>query len=167
MICRRSANRRRQAFGSSEAEWTNHTGLDILQSMRSVPKGFVASKSKPAIQKPVSFEGSSLKDLRDFPKGAKEDCGYQLEKVQLGEQPDDFKPMPAIGPGVEEIRVKEVDGIYRVIYVARYEESVYVLHAFQKKTEQTPAKDIELARERFKNVTARRAVAAKQRKGSQ
>jgi phage-related protein len=119
----------------------------------------------PPPRKPIEFRGSSLKDLRDFPKEVRADCGYQLYKVQIGEQPDDFKPMPSIGKGVEEIRVKDEDGIYRVVYTARFEEAVYVLHAFRKKTEQTSTKDAELATKRFKQLVNERAAAAKPQKG--
>jgi phage-related protein len=69
--------------------------------------------------RPLRFLGDSLKCLRDFPEGARHDAGYQLDKVQRGDQPDDFKPMPAIGKGVEEIRVSDSSGAYRVIYLAR------------------------------------------------
>jgi len=75
--------------------------------------------------------------------------GYQLDKVQRGDQPDDFKPMSVIGKGVEEIRVSEPSGAYRVIYVAWRVEAVYVLHAFQKKTQATQKKDLEIARQRL------------------
>ena len=83
--------------------------------------------------KPVRFLGDSLKCLRDFPEDARHDAGYQLDKVQRGEQPDDFKPMRSIGKGVEEIRVRDHTGAYRLIYIARLAEAVYVLHAFPKK----------------------------------
>ena len=73
----------------------------------------------------------------------------QLDKVQRGEQPDDFKPMPSIGKGVEEIRIWEESGTYRVIYTARLADAVYVLHAFQKKTQTTAKRDIDLAKARF------------------
>ncbi|HYE35351.1 type II toxin-antitoxin system RelE/ParE family toxin [Methylocaldum sp.] len=99
--------------------------------------------------KPLRFLGDSLKCLRDFPEDAKHDAGYQLDKVQRGEQPDDFKPMPSIGKGVEEIRVWDDSGTYRVIYTARLADAVYVLHAFQKKTQATPKRDIETAKERY------------------
>lgn len=99
--------------------------------------------------KPVCFLGDSLRRLRDFPEDARHDAGYQLEKVQRGEQPDDFKPMPAIGKGVEEIRVMDESGAYRVIYVARHADAIYVLHAFQKKTQSTSRRDLEIARKRF------------------
>lgn len=100
--------------------------------------------------RPVCFLGDSLKCIRDFPDDARHDLGYQLDKVQRGDQPEDFKPMPGIGKGVEEIRVSEPSGAYRVIYVARRAEAVYVLHAFQKKTQATPKKDLEVARHRFR-----------------
>ena len=73
-------------------------------------------------------------------------------KVQRGEQPDDFKPMPAIGKGVEEIHVSDSSGAYRVIYLARPAEAVYVLHAFHKKTQTTPRKDLEIAKGRFRQL---------------
>jgi len=76
--------------------------------------------------------------------------GYQLDQVQRGNQPEDFKPIPSIGKGVEEIRVSEPSGANRVLYVARRAEAVYVLHAFQKKTQATPKKDLEVARHRFR-----------------
>lgn len=99
--------------------------------------------------KPVLFLGDSLKCLREFPEDARQDAGYQLDKVQHGEQPDDFKPMPSIGKGVEEIRVWDDSGTYRVVYTARVADAVYVLHAFQKKTQTTARRDIDTAKERF------------------
>ena len=99
--------------------------------------------------KPIEFLGDSLRSLREFPDDAKRDAGYQLDRVQHGLQPDDFKPMPTIGKGVEEIRVRDDSGTYRVIYTARLADAVYVLHAFQKKTQATSKRDIELAKQRF------------------
>jgi phage-related protein len=106
--------------------------------------------------KPLRFVGDSLRRLREFPKEAKQDAGYQLEQVQRGIQPADFKPMPSIGKGVDEIRVWDDTGTYRVIYTARLADAVYVLHAFQKKTQATPRQDIELAKERFAQLTRER-----------
>ncbi|EXI83353.1 MAG: Phage-related protein [Candidatus Accumulibacter appositus] len=103
--------------------------------------------------KPLRFLGDSLKCLRDFPEDARHDAGYQLDKVQRGEQADDFKPMPSIGRGVEEIRVWDDSGSYRVIYTARLADAVVVLHAFQKKTQATAKRDVELARRRFGELT--------------
>jgi phage-related protein len=99
--------------------------------------------------KPIRFLGDSLKALRAFPTDARQNAGYQLEKVQNGKAADDFKPMPAIGKGVEEIRVWDESGTYRVIYTARLKEAVYVLHAFQKKTQATTKRAIDTAKRRF------------------
>lgn len=107
--------------------------------------------------KPVRFLGDSLERLREFPEDARNNAGYQLEQVQRGKQPDDFKPMPSIGKGVEEIRVRDDSGIYRVIYTARFADAVYVLHAFQKKTQATSKRDIATARERFAQLRRERA----------
>ncbi|MGB9092793.1 MAG: type II toxin-antitoxin system RelE/ParE family toxin, partial [Gallionella sp.] len=99
--------------------------------------------------KPVRFLGDSLKRLREFPEVAKQDTCYQLDKVQKGQQPDDYKPMPSIGKGVEEIRVRDETGIYCAIYSVRLADAVYALHAFQKKTQTTPKPDIDIAKERY------------------
>ncbi|MDQ7761382.1 type II toxin-antitoxin system RelE/ParE family toxin [Xanthomonas sontii] len=99
--------------------------------------------------KPIEFLGDSLRNLRDFPDDAKREAGYQLDRVQHGLQPDDFKPMPTIGQGVEEIRIRDNNGAYRVIYTARLADAIYVLHAFQKKTQATSKQDIDLAKQRF------------------
>ena len=90
-----------------------------------------------------------MKRLREFPEDVRHDAGYQLDKVQRGLQPDDFKPMPTIGKGVEEIRLWDDSGTFRVIYTARLKEMVVVLHAFQKKTQATSRRDVELARHRW------------------
>ncbi len=64
--------------------------------------------------------------------------------------PDDCKPMPTIGPGAAEIRIRDASGAFRVVYVARFKDAVYVLHAFQKKSQKTSREDIALARQRYK-----------------
>jgi phage-related protein len=102
--------------------------------------------------KSIRFLGDSLKRLREFPDDARQDAGYQLDKVQRGEQPDDFKPMPSIGQGVEEIRIWDEAGTFRVIYAARIDDTIFVLHAFQKKTQTTSKRDIELARARWSQL---------------
>ena len=103
--------------------------------------------------KTLRFLGDSLKCLRQFPEDARHDAGYQLDKVQRGEQPADFKPMPSIGKGVEELRVWDDSGTYRVVYAARLADAVYVLHAFQKKTQATSKRDVELAKKRYTELT--------------
>lgn len=99
--------------------------------------------------KPITFLGDSLKCLREFPDDARQDAGRQLDRVQRGMQPSDFKPMPSIGKGVEEIRIWDESGTFRVIYTARLADAVYVLHAFQKKTQGTSKRDVEMAKARF------------------
>ena len=100
--------------------------------------------------KPISFVGDSLAQLRDFPDDARSQAGHQLYEVQNGREPDDWKPMKTIGPGVREIRIREKSEAFRVIYLATLPDAVLVLHAFQKKTKATPRKDIELAASRLR-----------------
>ena len=102
--------------------------------------------------KPVVFLGDSLDRLRDFPERPRRDAGFQLERVQRGHEPDDWKPMTSVGPGVREIRVRDATGAFRIIYVASFAEAVFVLHAFQKKTQQTSMRDIALAQVRLKQL---------------
>ncbi|MDE2386038.1 MAG: type II toxin-antitoxin system RelE/ParE family toxin [Alphaproteobacteria bacterium] len=102
--------------------------------------------------KPIVFLGDSRKRLKDFPDAARIDAGRALERVQRGLEPYDWKPMKGIGRGVREIRVRERSGAYRVIYVASVGEAVFVLHAFQKKTQKTAALDLEVARLRYKLI---------------
>lgn len=104
---------------------------------------------KPHNQKEIEWLGSSLEDLRDFPKSAMQRAGYQLELLQEGDDPDDWKPMKTVGPGVREIRIKCDDGAFRVFYVVNRPEALYVLHAFRKTTEKTEKRDIDLAKARF------------------
>jgi phage-related protein len=83
--------------------------------------------------KPIVFLGDSLDCLRAFPDGPRRECGYQLDRVQRGLDPDDWKPMKTVGPGVREIRVRDEAGAFRVVYVASFAEAVHVLHASTRK----------------------------------
>lgn len=105
--------------------------------------------------KDIEFLGQSLANLKAFSNEGRRNAGHQLDRVQRGLDPNDWKPMNSIGSGVKEIRVKDADEIYRVIYVAKFAEAVYVLHAFQKKTQKTPTRDIELARQAYRNIVNR------------
>ena len=105
--------------------------------------------------KPIEFLADSLDVLRSFPQTAKRDVGFQLDRVQHGLDPDDSKPMNAIGAGVYEIRIRDISGIFRVIYVAKFKEAVFVLHCFQKKSEKTAKPDIDLAKSRLKALIRR------------
>jgi phage-related protein len=102
--------------------------------------------------KPIEFRGSSLDDLRAFPMAARREAGYQLDRVQNGQEPDDWKPMNTVGQGVREIRIRDAAGTFRVIYVAKFADAVYVLHCFQKKTEKTSKADVDLATKRYRDL---------------
>lgn len=102
--------------------------------------------------KPIEFRGSSLDDLRAFPLAARREAGYQLDKVQIGLEPDDWKPMSSVGSGVKEIRIREPAGAFRVIYVAKFADVIYVLHCFQKKSEKTGKTDLDLATKRYRDL---------------
>jgi len=101
--------------------------------------------------KSLEFVGSSLDDLRAFPAEARRAAGFELGFVQRGLDPSDWKPMSEVGAGVREIRI-HVLGEWRVLYLAKLVEAVYVLHAFQKKTQKTRKEDIELARKRYRQI---------------
>lgn len=102
--------------------------------------------------KPLKFVDSSYKDLREMPADVRHALGVELMTVQYGGEPSDFKPMPSVGAGAYEIRYRDANGAFRVIYVAKLAEAVYVLHAFQKKTQKTPKPDIDLAANRYKKL---------------
>jgi phage-related protein len=95
-------------------------------------------------RKPVEFRGSALDDLRALPQAARREAGHQLDQVQHGREPDDWKPMNTVGRGVREIRIRDAAGAFRVLYVAKF-DAVYVLHCFQKKTQKTSKADLNLA----------------------
>lgn len=99
----------------------------------------------------LRFIGSSLDDLRDFPDEARRAAGFELRAIQNGLEPSDWKPMPAVGLGVREIRI-HVLGEWRVIYTATFRDAVYVLHSFRKKTRKTSRQDIDVARQRYKQM---------------
>ena len=105
--------------------------------------------------KPIIFLGDSRERLRGFPEGARQQAGFQLDRLQRGLDPDDFKPMKTVGKGVEEIRVRDATGAYRVIYLARMKEGVYVLHAFKKTSRRTSKADIKLAEARLADLQRR------------
>ena len=102
--------------------------------------------------KDIEFLGDSLKRIREFPDDVRREAGYQLGRVQQGMQPNDFRPMPAVGQGVEEIRIHEESGAFRVFYIAKLRDMIYVLHAFQKKSRATPRQEIDIARKRYNTL---------------
>jgi phage-related protein len=106
--------------------------------------------------KPIEFLGTALSDLRAFPLVARRDAGHQLDQVQRGREPDDWKPMETVGAGAKEIRIRDVTGAFRVIYVAKFAEAVYVMHCFQKKTAKTSKADLDLAAKRYRELVKER-----------
>ncbi len=105
--------------------------------------------------KPILWLGDSRERLRRFPQAARREIGYQLSLIQAGRPASDWKPIPVVGAGVIEIRV-HADGEYRVFYVAKFEDAVYVLHVFAKKTRKAPLLDIELGKKRYRELLERR-----------
>jgi phage-related protein len=108
------------------------------------------------MEKPIDWRGSSLDDLREFPEAARRVAGYESRKLQRGELPDDWRPFPKVGSGVNEIRIDSPDGGFRVMYVAKFQEAIYVLHSFQKSTRKTARSDVEIAKTRYRAVVAER-----------
>jgi phage-related protein len=108
------------------------------------------------MDKPIDWRGSSLDDLREFPEAARKQAGFDLRKLQRGETPDDWRPFPEVGPSVNEIRIDCADGWFRVMYVAKFAEAIYVLHSFQKATRKTSKKDVEIAETRYRALVRER-----------
>lgn len=104
-------------------------------------------------EKPIYWVGTSYQDLLSFSVAAKQQAGYQLHRIQNGLEPDNWKPLSTIGAGVKEIRIKEKEGIYRIIYVAKLKNRIYVLHAFQKKTQKIRKQDIDIAKVRYSAIS--------------
>jgi phage-related protein len=102
----------------------------------------------------LRFLGTAREDLSAFPKAARSRAGHELFMVQVSREPDDWKPMGTVGPGACEIRVRDWEGAFRVVYVARFRKAVYVLHAFQKKSQKTSRRDVEVARARYRDAKA-------------
>jgi phage-related protein len=99
----------------------------------------------------INWLGNSRDEIRDFPEEARRKAGVQLRAIQRGKEPTDFKPMSTVGKGVQEIRIR-TENAYRIFYVAKFAEAVYVLHAFQKKTQKTTKQDIEIGQQRYQQM---------------
>jgi phage-related protein len=106
--------------------------------------------------KEIRWVGSSYVDLLKFPNDSRKQAGFQLGRVQAGLEPEDWKPFSEAGAGVKEIRIRDKSGAYRVMYVAKFEEAIYVLHCFQKKTEATARQDKEITEIRYRAVVRER-----------
>lgn len=113
-------------------------------------------------EKPLAWLGTARRDIRAFPADARRRCGFQLRKVQHGLDPDDWKPMTSVGAGVREIRIR-TEVTHRVFYVATFEEAVYAVHAFEKRTSKAAPHDVELARDRYRALVKKRDDDAKKK----
>jgi phage-related protein len=109
-------------------------------------------------EKEIRWVGSAYDDLLEFPKAPRKTAGFQLGKIQAGLDPDDWKPFDEIGAGTREIRIRDASGAFRVMYVAKFEEAIYVLHCFRKKTQTTSKHDKEIAETRYRAITSREAI---------
>ena len=103
------------------------------------------------MSKEIVWLGRSLADLLKFPEGARREAGQKLRRVQDGLEPTDYRPMRDVGPGVIEIRI-HIGGEYRLFYVARHAEAIFVLHVFEKKARKTAQHDISVGRQRFREM---------------
>jgi len=106
--------------------------------------------------KEIRWLGSSYDDLLKFPDVPRREAGFQLGRVQAGLDPDNWKPFDDVGQGAREIRIRDATGIFRVMYVAKFEEAIYVLHCFQKKTEATAKQDKDIAEARYRAIVQKR-----------
>ena len=95
--------------------------------------------------KAVVFLGDSLDVIRAFPEQVRRQAGFELRQVQHGLDPSDWKPMRSVGSGVREIRIRDASGAFRILYIASLADAVYVLHAFQKKTQKTERRELDVA----------------------
>jgi len=107
-------------------------------------------------EKPLIWLGDSQDMIRAFPDDVRKIAGFQLWRVQRALEPNDWKPMPSVGLGVQEIRI-HTGTEHRVLYIAKFAEAVYVLHAFEKRTRRTPNADLDLARQRLRGLITQRA----------
>jgi len=139
------------AFSVDSARPADHRSPSILTCTRSRVYNFIHTGCMDD-EKQIRWVGSAYHDLLAFPKDARKNAGFQLGKVQVGLEPADWSPFDDVGAGTREIRIREASGIYRVMFVAKFEEAIYVLHCFQKKTQVTSKQDKAVAVARYRAV---------------
>jgi phage-related protein len=108
-------------------------------------------------EKEIRWIGSAYADIFNFPLESRREAGFQLGKVQAGLDPDDWKPFGNVGTGTREIRIRDATGIYRVMYLTKFDEAIYVLHCFQKKTESTTKRDKDIVEARYRALVRERS----------
>jgi phage-related protein len=127
---------------------------------------FVSGPAEAPEYAVVAWEGDSRAVLQTFPEDVRQNLGFELWQLQQGERPSDYRPLPSVGPGVFELRDQDERAWYRVVYLSRINDVIYVLHCFEKKSREMPRKDFEKAKQRLKAVRARLAAEKKHEKGS-
>jgi phage-related protein len=113
----------------------------------------------------VAWEGDSREVLQAFPEGVRQNFGFELWQLQQGENPSGYRPLPSVGAGVFELRNQDERSWYRVVYLSRIHDVIYVLHCFEKKSREMPRRDFEKAKRRLRAVKARLVEAKKHEKG--
>jgi phage-related protein len=126
----------------------------------------VSDETEESRLAPIAWEGDSREVLKGFPEDVRQNFGFELWQLQLGERPSDYRPLTSIGPGVFELRDQDERAWYRVVYLSRIEDVIYVLHCFEKKSREMPRKDFEKAKQRLKAVRTRLAEERKHEKRS-
>lgn len=125
----------------------------VSERIKAAAVAVSANVEPVAKKKPISFVGAARSDLQALPEDFKDLAGQELRKLQFGEDPDvPIKPMPAVGAGAQELIVDTKDGWFRVFYVVKFEEAMYVLHSFQKKTNKTAKADIDMGARRYQTM---------------
>jgi phage-related protein len=127
---------------------------------------FVSDPTETPEYAAVAWEGDSRAVLQSFPEDVRQNFGFELWQLQQGERPIDYRPLPSVGPGVFELRDQDARAWYRVVYLSRINDVIYVLHCFEKKSREMPRRDFEKAKQRLKTVRARLAAEKKHEKGS-
>jgi phage-related protein len=126
----------------------------------------VSEKAEESRLAEIVWEGNSREVLKGFPEGVRQNFGFELWQLQLGERPADYRPLTSIGPGVFELRDQDERAWYRVVYLSRIDDVIYVLHCFEKKSREMPRRDFEKAKQRLKVVKARLAERKRDEKRS-
>jgi phage-related protein len=137
--------------------------LYILRGFASIVV-LVSNEAEQPKYATVAWEGDSREVLSAFPEGVKQNLGFELWRLQQGIRPGDYRPLPSIGTGVFELRDQDERAWYRVVYLSRITDVIYVLHCFEKKSREMPRKDFEKAKQRLKGVRARLAEEKKHEK---
>ncbi len=147
--------------------WTQYTFTCIFELRFAAIVAGVSGKTEESRLATIAWEGDSREVLKAFPESVRQNFGFELWQLQLGERPRDYRPLTSIGVGVFELRDQDERAWYRVVYLSRINDVIYVLHCFEKKSREMPRKDFEKAKQRLKAVKARLAQEKRHEKRSE